>query len=139
MKLETKNKIKNFSVLKAMEDKNVKMMMCFLLVCLYTSFMFAAGEGGGTPGEDGIGAIKSIFATVYTFFTSGFVKIIALAGLVWIGIKMIMNRGEPQVVKSLIPWALAALLIGSASFFCDLFLGDSFDVDTAIDGAESWL
>lgn len=138
MKLKTKNKIKNFSVLKSLENKNVKMMICMLFVCLCTSFIFAAGEGSA-PGEDGIGAIKSIFATVYTFFTSGFVKIIALAGLVWIGIKMIMNRGEPQIVKSLIPWALAALLIGSASFFCDLFLGDTFDVESAIGGATSWL
>ena len=52
---------------------------------------------------------------------------------------MITNRGETQLVRSLVPWALAALLIGSASFFCDLFLGDTFSVDEAISGAESWL
>ena len=114
------------------KEMNKKLFMSFLLVFLCTSSIFAAGE-------DGIAAIKSIFATVYDFFTSGFVKIIALGGLVWIGIKMITNRGESQVVRSLVPWALAALLIGSASFFCDLFLGESFNVDEAISGASSWL
>lgn len=132
MKENKIDKIKNFSVMDIMQKKNTKMLLCLLMVFLSSSFVFATGE-------DGISAIKSIFATVYTFFTSGFVKIIALAGLVWIGIKMIMNRGEPQVIKSLIPWALAALLIGSASFFCDLFLGDSFAVEEAIEGVDSWL
>ena len=112
---------------------NKKLLVSLVIVLLTASFSIFA------TGEDGIAAIKSIFATVYDFFTSGFVKIIALGGLVWIGIKMITNRGESQVVRTLVPWALAALLIGSSSFFCDLFLGESFSVDEAISGAESWL
>ena len=116
-----------------LSKKESKILISMLIVSLLcSSSIFATGE-------DGIAAIKSIFATVYDFFTSGFVKIIALGGLVWIGIKMITNRGETQLVRSLVPWALAALLIGSASFFCDLFLGDTFSVDEAISGAQSWL
>lgn len=109
---------------KALETSKTKKIFIYVLM-IYVLFVFSTYAKAGT-------AVNSIFFTIYTVFTGWYTKVICLGGLVFIGIKMITNRGDPQALKSLVPWAIAAVIIGGASIICGLFIDDfSTQVDSA--------
>ncbi len=116
---------------------NKKKFLSFLvlgLVC--ASNIFAASNGA-------LNSIEKVFGTLYWFFSSTYMVVICTIGLVIIGIQMITNRGEPVVMKKLIPWGAAVLIIGSASLICNLFFAPSgkFEIKNLTDGTynfDSW-
>lgn len=115
---------------------NKKFWICVLLMVLCCASTFAAGNGA-------LEQVKKVFGTIYWFFSSTYMVVICTIGLVIIGIQMITNRGEPVVMKKLVPWAFAVLIVGSASFICNLFFKPSgkFSVENITDGTytfDSW-
>lgn len=104
------------------------------LTMLIMAFSLFAADSS-TP--SGLSALKTIFGTIYWFFSSTYMLVICSVGLVWVGIKWITNRGEPTVVKDLGPKAGALILIGGASAVCNLFFKPSgnFEVNALTDGS----
>lgn len=115
------------------KEPNKKTIMLIALM-LVTACLFAQTTSSG---PDGISTVKQVFKTVYDFFTSGIVRVIAIAGVIWSGIKMITNKGDPHAMKSLIPIFVACLIIGSATFFVGKFLTDDIQSVETLD-VEGW-
>lgn len=115
MKKQLKSTIDNVKTTK-------KQLICFLclFMFLYVS-VFAETPAATTSSQSGL---NDIFKTVLLIFTGWYTKVIALSGLVMIGVKMITSRGEQQLVKALMPWFIAAVIIGGSSTICGLFIKD---------------
>lgn len=110
--------------------KKAFMLCIMILIC--TSSLFAQDEQ-----IDGVNTIKSVFATIYAFFTSAAIRVIAIAGVIFTGVKIITNKGNPDAMKPLIMILLACIIIGSASWFVSKFMGTAIK-DTSTLGGTSW-
>jgi len=93
----------------------------FFLVFLTLSGSLAFGQykGDGT-GDNALALLDSsglpkILNTVLKFFSSGYMKAIVSIALGGLGIGMIMNRGEPGMIKKFIPWIAGCVLLLSLS------------------------
>jgi len=90
------------------------------LVLLTLSVSFAFCYEGTGAGENALGLLDSsglpkILNTVLKFFSSGYMKAIVSIALGGLGIGMIMNRGEPGMIKKFIPWVAGCVLLLSLS------------------------
>ena len=108
-----------------MNKKRMASLVMIGLVCLSGCF---------ADSSEAFDSLKMVFGTVYAFFTSTYMFIICTIGLIIIGVQMITNRGEPVVMKKLVPWLCATILIGSASAICKLFFSPDTDVAGLTDG-----
>ena len=119
-----------------------KFVMLIVMAMLFTCAVFASetssGSGSGSKQTiDGAETIKDVFQTIYTFFTSAAVRVIAIAGVIITAIKIITNKGNPDAAKPLIWIFIACIIIGSASWFVGKFMGKTItDVDSL--GGTSW-
>ncbi len=111
-----------------------KFFMLCVMVLICSSSLFA--ETTDTQ-IDGVNTIKSVFATIYAFFTSAAIRVIAIAGVIFTGVKIITNKGNPDAMKPLIMILLACIIIGSASWFVSKFMGSAIK-DTSTLGGTSW-
>ena len=122
-------------------SKKIFMLMLMVLIC--STSLFAQSSGSSTTGSsttttiDGINTIKSVFNTIFSFFTSAAVRVIAIAGVIFTGIKIITNKGNTEALKPLIGILLACIVIGSASWFVDKFMGSTIGSTSNI-GGTSW-
>lgn len=116
-------------------SKKIFMLMLMVLIC--SASLFADGESDNNTTIDGINTIKSVFNTIYSFFTSAAVRVIAIAGVIFTGIKIITNKGNTEALKPLIGILLACIVIGSASWFVDKFMGSTIKSTNNI-GGTSW-
>lgn len=116
-------------------SKKIFMLMLMVLIC--SASLFADGESDNNTTIDGINTIKSVFNTIYSFFTSAAVRVIAIAGVIFTGIKIITNKGNTEALKPLIGILLACIVIGSASWFVDKFMGSTIKSTSNI-GGTSW-
>ena len=116
-------------------SKKIFMLMLMVLIC--SASLFADGESDNNTTIDGINTIKSVFNTIYSFFTSAAVRVIAIAGVIFTGIKIITNKGNTEALKPLIGILLACIVIGSASWFVDKFMGTTIKSTSTI-GGTSW-
>jgi len=64
----------------------------------------------GTPA-----GLERVLNTILIFFSSGYMKAVASISLGVIGIGMIMNRGEPGIIKKFIPWIAGCVILLSLS------------------------
>lgn len=118
-------------------DLNKKFVMLIVMSLLFTCAVFAADNTSNNNTISGASTLKDVFQTIYTFFTSAAVRVIAIAGVIITGIKIITNKGNPDAAKPLIWIFIACIIIGSASWFVDKFLGDKIaGVDNM--GGTSW-
>lgn len=118
-------------------DLNKKFVMLIVMSLLFTCTVFAADTTSNNNTISGASTLKDVFQTIYTFFTSAAVRVIAIAGVIITGIKIITNKGNPDAAKPLIWIFIACIIIGSASWFVDKFLGDKIaGVDNM--GGTSW-
>ena len=108
-----------------------KVLSSLILALLCSSSIFA---------NSALNSLEKVFGTLYWFFSSTYMVVICTVGLVIIGIQMVTNRGEPVVMKKLVPWAAAVLIIGSASLICNLFFKPSgkFEVNDLTSGKYSF-
>jgi len=90
------------------------------LVFLTLSGSLAFGYKGDGTGDNALALLDSsglpkILNTILRFFTSGYMKAIVSIALGGLGIGMIMNRGEPGMIKKFIPWIAGCVLLLSLS------------------------
>lgn len=104
---------------------NKKLFICTLMIFFAASMIFAEPNANTSTG---LKALKELFSTIYAFFTSTYMLVICTVGLVWVGIQMITNKGEPVVTKKLIPMGCAFLLIGGSSAIVQLFFKPNVEV-----------
>lgn len=122
---------------KSIENFNKKTFMFFVILCLFSLTCFADSPSTSS-GINGVDTIKAVFGTIYAFFTSAAVRVIAIAGVVFTGIKIITNKGNPEAMKPLIMILLACLIIGCASWFVDKFMGDQIGKNVDELKGKSW-
>lgn len=114
------------------EIKNKKAFMAFIFIALCISQISAQSNTGALSGAN-LSVIKSLFQAVYAFLSSTYVLVIASAALVGIGLGMYMNRGTP-VVKSLLPWLIATIIVGVAPGLTKLIFNPQFEVSGLTSG-----
>jgi hypothetical protein len=90
------------------------------LIFLTLSASLAFGYKGDGTGENALALLDTsglprILNTVLKFFSSGYMKAIVSIALGGLGIGMIMNRGEPGMIKKFIPWIAGCVLLLSLS------------------------
>jgi len=99
---------------------NARKAAVFFLVFLTLAGPAAFAYKGDGTGENALALLDSsglprILNTVLKFFSSGYMKAIVSIALGGLGIGMIMNRGEPGMIKKFIPWIAGCVLILSLS------------------------
>lgn len=119
---------------KTLNPKTQKTVFLMLLMLFeVVSGCFAKDPTVSTT-ADAFTNLKMVFATIYAFFTSTYILVICTVGLIVIGVQMITNRGEPVIIKKLVPWLFAVIIIGSASAICGLFFKPETDISGILDG-----
>lgn len=113
---------------------NKRLFIFFMVLFAIPCLVFA--QSNTDAGIDGIDTIKTVFGTIYAFFTSAAVRIIAIAGVIFTGIKMITNKGNPEAMKPLIMILIACIIIGAASWFVEKFMGNQIKSD--VKNYNSW-
>ncbi len=115
---------------KTLNPKTQKTVFLMLLML----FEVVSGCFAQSTTADAFTNLKMVFATIYAFFTSTYMLVICTVGLIVIGVQMITNRGEPVIMKKLVPWLFAVIIIGSASAICGLFFKPSTEINGITDG-----
>jgi type IV secretory pathway VirB2 component (pilin) len=64
--------------------------------------------------------LEKVLNTILKFFSSGYMKAIVSIALGGLGIGLIMNRGEPGIVKKFIPWIAGCVILLSLSTITDI-------------------
>jgi len=59
--------------------------------------------------------LERLLNAILIFFSSGYMKAIASIALGVLGIGLIMNRGEPGIIKKFIPWIAGCVILLSLS------------------------
>ena len=99
---------------------NKATLLFLIFLTLSSSLVFADGYKGDGSGDNALALLDSsglpkILNTVLKFFSSGYMKAIVSIALGGLGIGMIMNRGEPGMIKKFIPWIAGCVLLLSLS------------------------
>ena len=97
----------------------------FFLIFLTLSGSLAFGYKGDGTGDNALALLDSsglpkILNTVIKFFSSGYMKAIVSIALGGLGIGMIMNRGEPGMIKKFIPWIAGCVILLSLTTITNL-------------------
>jgi len=64
--------------------------------------------------------LEKVLNTILRFFSSGYMKAIVSIALGGLGIGMIMNRGEPAMIRKFISWIAGCVILLSLSTFTEL-------------------
>ena len=64
--------------------------------------------------------LEMVLNTILRFFSSGYMKAIASIALGGLGVGLIMNRGEPGIIKKFIPWIAGCVILLSLSTITEL-------------------
>ncbi|MDR2923857.1 MAG: TrbC/VirB2 family protein [Treponema sp.] len=64
--------------------------------------------------------LEKVLNAILRFFSSGYMKAVASIALGVIGTGMIMNRGEPGIVKKFIPWIAGCVILLSLSTITEI-------------------
>jgi len=64
--------------------------------------------------------LEMVLNTILKFFTSGYMKAVVSIALGGLGIGLIMNRGEPGMIKRFIPWIAGCVILLSLSTITEL-------------------
>jgi hypothetical protein len=64
--------------------------------------------------------LEKVLNTILKFFSSGYMKAIVSIALGGLGIGLIMNRGEPGIIKKFIPWIAGCVILLSLSTITEM-------------------
>lgn len=64
--------------------------------------------------------LEKILGNIVGFFTSVYMKAICIIALGGLGVGVLMNRGEPGMVKKFIPWIVGISILLSLTVIVDL-------------------
>jgi len=65
-------------------------------------------------------SLEKVLNTVLKFFSSGYMKAVVSIAMGGLGIGLIMNRGEPGMVRKFIPWIAGCVILLSLSSITEL-------------------
>jgi len=57
------------------------------------------------------GSLDRVLNTILKFFSSGYMRYIVSIALGGLGVGLIMNRGEPGIIKKFIPWIAGCIIL----------------------------
>ena len=94
----------------------------FLLGLLIISASFCFADMTPNYGETvkDIGGLSDVLNQILGFFRSNYMKAIVSIALGGLAVGMIINRGEPGMVKKFIPWIAGCTLLLSLSAIVDI-------------------
>ena len=101
-------------------------IMLLLLFTFPIDLVFSTGykPDPSTATFDGTGTLSNSIGRVLNnamgFFRSGYMRAVCTIVLGALGVGMIMNRGEPGMVKKFIPWAVGIAIILGLSALMDI-------------------
>lgn len=91
--------------------KNKKILL-FLMIVLFVSFPLICQEVTPSgPESEVTSSLKTILSSITTIIGSIYVRILALAGLVMIGIKLIVTQNKQEFLKKVYGWIIACILV----------------------------
>ena len=97
-----------------------KALCVLVLVAAAASFGFADMKVDYNTSVSDINGLSEVLNQVLGFFRSNYMKAIVSIALGGLAVGMIMNRGEPGMVKKFIPWIAACTLLLSLSAIVDM-------------------
>ncbi|MCL2763245.1 MAG: TrbC/VirB2 family protein [Treponema sp.] len=97
-----------------------KALLVLVLVVMAASLGFADMKLDYGTDVKNIGGLSDVLNQILGFFRSNYMKAIVSIALGGLAIGMIMNRGEPGMVKKFIPWIVACTLLLSLSAIVDM-------------------
>lgn len=89
-------------------NKKIKKIAAFFLISV--SNIYAQ-----TQMENTEGTLKKILGTILSFFSSAYIDVLCLVGLVIAGLNFLKSNGSPEGKRKLVIWLIAILLITSIS------------------------
>jgi len=92
-----------------------------LILCLISAqfhvFAYQPEYQGNVTVSTGL---ERVLNTILKFFSSGYMKAVVSIALGGLGIGLIMNRGEPGMIRKFIPWIAGCVILLSLSTITDL-------------------
>ena len=83
-----------------------------LVMCLISAQVNCFGYQPEYQGTVAVSTgLEKVLNTILKFFSSGYMKAIVSIALGGLGIGLIMNRGEPGMVKKFIPWIAGCVIL----------------------------
>jgi len=87
-----------------------------LVMCLVSAQINALTFQPVYQGEaEASAALENVFNAIVKFFSSGYMKAIVSTALGTLGAGLIMNRGEPGIIRKFIPWIAGCVILLSLS------------------------
>jgi len=90
------------------------------ILVLSASFCFADMTPNYSETVKDIGGLSEVLNQILGFFRSNYMKAIVSIALGGLAVGMIINRGEPGMVKKFIPWIAGCTLLLSLSAIVDI-------------------
>jgi len=90
--------------------------MCFISAQIHI-FAYQPNYQGDVIVSTGL---EKVLNTILKFYSSGYMKAIVSIALGGLGIGLIMNRGEPGIIKKFIPWIAGCVILLSLSTITEM-------------------
>ena len=92
------------------------LVMCFISAQIHI-FAYQPNYQGDVIVSTGL---EKVLNTILKFYSSGYMKAIVSIALGGLGIGLIMNRGEPGIIKKFIPWIAGCVILLSLSTITEM-------------------
>ena len=103
-----------------MYQTKIKAVILMVVLLLPASLCFADMTPNYSETVKDIGGLSEVLNQILGFFRSNYMKAIVSIALGALAVGMIMNRGEPGMVKKFIPWIAGCTLLLSLSAIVDI-------------------
>jgi type IV secretory pathway VirB2 component (pilin) len=98
--------------------KKFALVLVISLICVqFHVFAYQPEYQGNVAVSAGL---EKVLNTILRFFSSGYMKAIVSIALGGLGLGLIMNRGEPGIIKKFIPWIAGCVILLSLSTITQL-------------------
>ena len=93
--------------------KKFALVLIMCLICAHINIFAYQPEYQGDIVVSG--GLEKVLNTILRFFSSGYMKAIVSIALGGLGVGLIMNRGEPGIIRKFIPWIAGCIILLSLS------------------------
>jgi len=103
-----------------MKTERIRAIFLMVILLLPASLCFADMTPNYSETVRDIGGLSEVLNQILGFFRSNYMKAIVSIALGGLAVGMIINRGEPGIVKKFIPWIVGCTLLLSLSAIVDI-------------------
>jgi len=103
-----------------MNQSRIRVVILLGILFLSASLCFADMTPNYSETVKDIGGLSVVLNQILGFFRSNYMKAIVSIALGGLAVGMIINRGEPGMVKKFIPWIAGCTLLLSLSAIVDI-------------------